>query len=83
MDPTLTRADILEQLERYLGGSLNQNALAAWAFKQFADEEEELLVYEPGCEDVISEVLDELMWADAAPFALDPATAQALAERLK
>ncbi len=83
MNNILTRMEVWEQVERYLAGSLTRNTLAAWAFKQFADQEEELLVYEPGHEELIAEMLDELMWADAAPFALDFSTAQTLVERLK
>ncbi len=83
MKNTLTRAEVREQVERYLAGSLTRDALAAWAFKQFADQEEELVVYEVNQEALIEEMLDELMWADTAPFALDSPTAQSLVERLK
>ena len=83
MKNTLTRAEVHEQVERYLAGSLTRDALAAWAFKQFADQEEELVVYEVDQEALIEEMLDELMWADTSPFALDAPTAQSLVERLK
>jgi hypothetical protein len=83
MDQVLTRAAIRGQLERFQAGDLTATRLAAWAFKQFADEEEEMLVYEPDHEDLIADVLDDLMWTDATPFALDMAKAQALVERLK
>lgn len=79
----LTRTAIREQIARYQSGALNGTALAAWAFKQFADQEDELLAYEPDHEDLIADVIDDLMWTDAAPFALDAATAQAFAERLQ
>ena len=79
----LTRAAIREQITRFQSGTLTGTALAAWAFKQFADQEEELLDYEPDQEELIADVLDDLMWTDAAPFALDATTAQALAERLQ
>jgi hypothetical protein len=79
----LTRAEVREQIERFVAGSVSGTALAAWAFKQFADEEEELLAYEAGSEESIAEVLDDLIWADASEFALDAAAAQALAERLR
>lgn len=79
----LTRTTIREQIARFQSGTLTGTALAAWAFKQFADQEEELLEYEPDHEELIADVLDDLMWTDAAPFALDAATAQALAERLQ
>ncbi len=83
MKNILTRAEVREQVEQYLAGSLTPDTLAGWAFKQFADQEEEFLVYEPDHEELITEILDELMWADAAPFALDLSTAQTLVERLK
>ncbi len=83
MKNTLTRLEVREQVERYLAGSLTRDALAAWAFKQFADQEEELLVYEVDQEALIEEMLDELMWADTAPFVLDSPTAQSLVERLQ
>jgi hypothetical protein len=83
MEQVVTRDAIRQQIERYQAGDLTGPSLAAWAFKQFADEEEELLVYEPGYEEMIGEVLDDLMWADATPFALDAAAAQALVERLR
>ncbi|HZG68771.1 MAG TPA: hypothetical protein VEZ12_18660 [Herpetosiphonaceae bacterium] len=83
MKNTLTRLEVREQVERYLAGSLTRDALAAWAFKQFADQEEELLVYEVDQEALIEEMLDELMWADTTPFVLDSLTAQSLVERLQ
>jgi hypothetical protein len=79
----LTRATIRAQLALYQNGELSATELARWAFKQFADHEDELLDYESQHEVLIAEVLDDLMWTDAAPFALDAAAARAIAERLQ
>ena len=82
MSTTLTREAIREQLNAFLLGKLSARRLAGWAFDCFCDQEEEALVYEPGFEGVIGEVLDQLVWVDSKPFMIEPAAAQALLERL-
>jgi hypothetical protein len=82
MTTILTREELRKAIERFLSGELGAPALAAWAFDQFYAAEEDVLVYEPGSEEIIEEVLDELMWADSAPFALEAAAARRLQERL-
>ena len=82
MTAELTRAAVRAEIECFLQGTRTRKALAAWAFDQFGDEAEGMLSYEGGKEDVIAEVLDELMWADAAPFVLEAATARELQQRL-
>ena len=82
MTAELTRAAVRVEIERFLQGTRTRKALAAWAFDQFGDEADGMLSYEVGMEDVIAEVLDELMWADSAPFVLEAATARELQQRL-
>lgn len=80
---TLNRATVTQQIERFTHNQLSPQALAAWAFDQICDEEEELLEYEPGYDEVIAAVLDDLMWADEPTFRLDHDTARALQMRLE
>ena len=82
MTTILTRAELRQAIERFLAGELEASALARWAFDQFYAAEEDGLVYEPGFEELIGEVLDELMWADSAPFVLEADAARRLQERL-
>ena len=82
MTTILTREELRQAIERFLDGELGASALATWAFDQFYAAEEAGLVYEPGSEEIIGEVLDELMWADSAPFVLEAAAARRLQERL-
>jgi hypothetical protein len=80
---TLHRATVIHQIERFLNDEVSPQALAAWAFDQICDREEELLTYEPGYDEVIGAVLDDLMWADEPTFRLDHDTARALQTRLE
>ena len=82
MAAVLTRQAIREQLERFATGCLAREALAAWAFDQFYDEAEGQLAYEAGFDEIIDGVLEELAWADFAPFRLDPMAARRLQQRL-
>ena len=82
MTPVLTRQAIREQLERFATGSLSREALAAWAFDRFYDEAEGQLEYEAGSDEIIDAVLEELAWADSAPFTLDATAARRLQQRL-
>ena len=82
MTLVLTRQAVREQIERFAGGTLSAKALAAWSFDQVCDEAEGLLTYEAGREELIDAVLDELVWADSAPFVLDVPAARELQRRL-
>lgn len=81
--PVLGRQELAAQVQARLAGSLNANALAAWAYARFYEEEMELLSLEPGADDLLREVLDELMFADDASFALDDNALRALLARLQ
>jgi hypothetical protein len=82
MTASLSRAMVEAQIEQFVHGTLSPQSLAAWAFTQVCDEEEGLVHYESGYADVISAVLDDLMWADEAAFRIDHRTAQQLKARL-
>ena len=82
MSTVLTRDQLRERLDAFLEGTLSVHALAAWAFDQFYSQEEGTLVYEEGFEEVIGAVLDELMWADSAAFALDVEVARRLMRQI-
>jgi hypothetical protein len=82
MTPILTREELRKAIEQFLAGELGASALATWAFDQFYAAEEAGLVYEPGSEQIIGEILDELMWADSTPFVLEVEAARRLHERL-
>lgn len=80
---TLLRKTVVQQLERFIHDQLSAEALAAWAFDQICDVEEELIVYEPGYAGVIAAVLDDVMWADEPTFRLDHDVARTLQARLE
>lgn len=82
MNTMLTRAELRQQIERFAAGELSSKRLAAWAFDQFCDQQEELLDYEPAYAETIAAVLDELIWSDDQRFALGGDAALALIERL-
>jgi hypothetical protein len=81
--PLLTRADIVDQLRACRAGTLSQAALAAWAFKQFYDEDLELLEFEEEADEEIRDILDTLMFCDDPHFALDDAALDALVKQLQ
>lgn len=79
----VTRTDIMIKIKEHLAGKLSSAALAAWAFDRFYAQEigdEEFAEEEA---DVIAAVLDELMFADDASFALDEPALQTLITRLQ
>lgn len=82
MNPTLTRREVQDQIERFLNGGLSAPQLARWAFEQFCDIEEELLLPEAEHADTIEAVLDELMWGDSDPFTITKPAAAMLLDRL-
>lgn len=81
--PVLTRAALRAQIEALLEGHQSTEQLAAWAFNQFYAYDMETLLFEQDAEDVMSEALDTLMFADDPAFALDPSELQALLTRLQ
>ena len=81
--PVLGLDQLRAQIEARRAGTLSDKALAAWAFKQFYDEDMEQLAFAPEAEEEIRDVLDTLMFADDEAFALDDAALGELLERLR
>ena len=77
-----TRSAVAERIEARRTGQLSSAALAAWAFDRFYAEELGNEVYEPGAEDLISEVLDALIFGDDPGFQLDEEDLRALIAQL-
>lgn len=77
------RNDIIAKLNARLRGQLSHAALAAWAFDLFyaIDQGEEQIATEDS--DVIADILDELIFTDEAPFALDEADLHRLIARIE
>lgn len=78
----ITRAAVVRQIEARLGGTLDEAALAAWAFDRFYAEELGVERYEAGAEDALADVLDALMFDDDPSFRLDEAALRDLLARL-
>lgn len=79
----LTRNDVITTIEAHLAGQMNAVALAGWAFDRFyAHDLGEEEIDEEDAE-VIMAVLDELMFADDAAFALDEIALRTLIARLR
>jgi methionine synthase II (cobalamin-independent) len=79
----LTRADVIARIEEHLAGSLSAPALAAWAFDRFYAHDMDA---EEFCEEdaeIIAAVLDDLMFADDAAFALDEPALRTLITQLQ
>lgn len=81
--PMLSRAEVGAQIQARRDGQVTDAALAAWAFKMFYDEDMGLLELEQDAEEEIREVLDTLMFADDATFALDDAALDELLKRIQ
>jgi hypothetical protein len=62
----LTRQQVIERLQH----GPHEAALAAWAFDQFYAAEDGRISYEPGYQQVIGTVLDDLMFSDRDEFRL-------------
>ncbi|MBX0328545.1 hypothetical protein K2Z83_12740 [Oscillochloris sp. ZM17-4] len=76
------RNDIIVRINERLRGQISDAALAAWAFDLFyAIEQGDEEVAEADS-DVVSDALDELMFADEEPFALGDADLHRLLARL-
>ena len=82
MTAVLTRVELIGQIERFVAGQLNGQALARWAFDRFYQREEGTLTYEPGFGAAIDAVLEELTWADSTPFVLTVEQAEQLHRRM-
>jgi hypothetical protein len=78
----VTRRIVAEQISARLGGRLSDAALASWAFERFYAVELGEATLEPGAEQLIADVLDELMFGDDPDFRLGEAELGALLERL-
>lgn len=79
----VARSDLIAKLEDRLAGRSDDAALAAWAFDLFyeLDQGQHEVVEADG--GAIAAVLDELMFADDANFALDEADLRRLLVRLQ
>lgn len=79
----ITRTELISRIEACIAGALDDTALAAWAFDRFyAVELEEETIAEADSV-LISEILDELIFADEQAFALSSADLIRLLERLR
>jgi hypothetical protein len=77
------RNDVITKINERLRGQIGDAALAAWAFDVFyaIDQGEDEVDADGG--DAIADALDELMFADEKPFALDDADLRRLIARLE
>lgn len=81
--PTLTREQVVAAIQSRLDSNMTSRQLAKWAFDQFYLIETEELQYEQEHSAVLSEVLDELMFADQDSFRLEEQDLRMLARRLQ
>jgi hypothetical protein len=79
----LTCSEISAQIELRLAGQLSATALAAWALDTFYAIEQAALTVAEADATAVAEVLDALMFADDARFALDDTEMQRLIARLQ
>lgn len=79
----LTRNDVITWIEARLAGRIDDRELAGWAFERFYAEEQGEESFAEEDAELIGEVLDDLMFADEAAFALDRTALQAMIERLR
>ncbi len=82
MSEVLARAELREQIDRFLRREIEARTLSGWAFDRFYAAEEGQILFEEGAAEQIGEVLDELMFSDSPPFELDDEHARALQQRL-
>lgn len=75
--------DLIVRITERLDGRLSDAALAAWAFDRFYAIEQGEEEVEADASGAIAEILDELMFADDATFALDDADLRRLIARLE
>lgn len=79
---TLTRQQLIDQLQAAAQGTLASTQLSAWAFDQFYAEEAGTIEFEPGFRRPISTVLDDLMFGDQPGFHLSDADLQQMITHL-
>jgi hypothetical protein len=80
--PILTRTQVAEQLISHLSGQISAAKLSSWAFDHFYQLELEAEQLEPGHEELLEYVLDELMFGDDPHFQIDESGLRALVTRL-
>lgn len=76
------RKALIEKLQERLAGRIDAAELAQWAFDRFYELDQGMLAVHSGDVDVIADVLDELLFADDARFALDETDLRRLIARL-
>jgi hypothetical protein len=79
----LARSEIIAQIEQRLAEKTSAAALAEWALDTFYALDQARLTVTEADATVIADVLDELMFADDARFALDESDLQRLLARLQ
>lgn len=79
----LVRSEIIAQIEQRLAKQTSAAGLAEWALNRFYALDQAQLVVAEADAGVIADVLDELMFADDARFALDEADLRRLLARLQ
>ncbi|NTV63363.1 MAG: hypothetical protein HGA65_07470 [Oscillochloris sp.] len=77
------RNDITAKIYERLSGQINDATLAAWAFDHFYAIEQAEEEVEANAQELVADALDELMFADEKPFALDDADLRRLIARLQ
>ncbi|MEI7772305.1 MAG: hypothetical protein WCI67_20105 [Chloroflexales bacterium] len=79
----VNRDDVIAKINARLRGTIGDAALAAWAFDTFyaIDQGEEEV--DADGSDAIADALDQLMFADEKPFALDEADLRRLIASLE
>ena len=82
-DAILHREQVAAVIQARLDGKLTNAQLSKWAFDQFYKIEVEELQYEDEYDALLSEILDELMFADEASFQLEEQDLRMLARRLQ
>jgi hypothetical protein len=79
----LERSEIIAQIEQRLAEQTSAAMLAEWALDKFYALDQAQLAVAEADSGVIADVLDELMFADDARFALDEADLRRLLARLQ
>jgi hypothetical protein len=79
----LYRNDVMAKINERISGTISDAALAAWAFDRFYAIDQGEDAVDADSSDAIADVLDELMFADEEPFALDDADLRRLIARLE
>jgi hypothetical protein len=80
--PILTRPQVAQQIMSHLVGQISAAKLSSWAFDHFYQLELEAEQLEPGHEELLEYVLDELMFGDDPHFQIDENGLRALVARL-